>query len=58
MAIKDVVVQVDGCSRATAARFAAAIDLAQTNGAHLTGFAYAETPLDMSGRSNSTRTGA
>ncbi len=43
MAIKDVLVQVDG-SRTGAARFAAAIDLAQAHGAHLTGLCLAVEP--------------
>jgi nucleotide-binding universal stress UspA family protein len=43
MAIKDVLVQVDG-SKTAAARFAAAIDLAQTHGAHLTGLCLAVEP--------------
>lgn len=45
MAIKDVLVQVDG-SRTAAARFDAAIELAQTHGAHLTGLCLAvESPV-------------
>ena len=43
MAIKDVLVQVDG-SRTAAARVAAAIDLAQTHGAHLIGLCLAVEP--------------
>lgn len=43
MAIKDVLVQVDGSKRA-AARIAAAIDLAQIHAAHLTGLCLAVEP--------------
>ncbi len=45
MAIKDILVQVDGAKSAPA-RYAAAIDMAQTHGAHLTGLCLAvETPV-------------
>ncbi len=43
MAIKDILVQIDGAKSAPA-RYAAAIELAQTHGAHLTGLCLAVEP--------------